>query len=143
VTVIFEVPELPAETVMLVAANVNDPLEEVVEDPSVTTTDPVEPAYVESPEYVASITCDPAVVEEKEYVAEPVERASDDVCVVPSTVTLTVPVGVVASEVESEATVMVMVSLAPEAGVLVEAESVVVEAVNEEAVVEGHAVSSL
>ena len=71
------------------------------------------------------------------------ERASDDVCVVPSTVMVKVPPGVVESEVESDATVMVMVSLAPEAGVLVAAVSVVVEAVNAETVVAGQAVSSL
>ena len=66
VMVMVDVPELPAETVRLVAANVNEPLDELVEEPTVTTTDPVEPAYVASPEYVASITCDPAVAEEKE-----------------------------------------------------------------------------
>ena len=66
VMVMVDVPELPAETVRLVAANVNEPLDELVEEPTVTTAVPVEPAYVVSPEYVASITCDPAVVEEKE-----------------------------------------------------------------------------
>ena len=64
--VMVDVPALPADTVKLVAAKVNEPVVELVEDPTVTTKDPVEPAYVASPEYVASITCDPAVAEEKE-----------------------------------------------------------------------------
>lgn len=66
VMVMVDVPELPADTVKLVAAKVNEPVVEPVEDPTVTTKDPVEPAYVPSPEYVVSITCDPAVAEEKE-----------------------------------------------------------------------------
>ena len=64
--VMVDVPELPADTVTLVAVNVNEPAAELVEDPTVTTREPVEPAYVASPEYVASITWDPAVAEEKE-----------------------------------------------------------------------------
>jgi hypothetical protein len=46
VTVIVELPELPADTVRFVAAKVKDPLPEDVpdEDPTETTTDPDEPA---------------------------------------------------------------------------------------------------
>ena len=47
--VMVDVPELPAETVRLVAANVNEPLDELVEEPTATTADPVEPAYVGTP----------------------------------------------------------------------------------------------
>jgi hypothetical protein len=50
VTVIVDVPELPAETVTFVAESVNVPLPELLEPPTVTTRDAVEPAYVESPE---------------------------------------------------------------------------------------------
>ena len=62
----------------------------------------------------------------------------------PSTVMVKVPVGVVVTELDSGATVMVMTSLAPEDGVVVAAESVVVVASREEVeVVVGHAVSRL
>ena len=69
----------------------------------------------------------PATVEEKVYVADPFVSVRDGVCVVPSTAIVSVPVGVVVLEVDAEATVMLMASLAPTAGVLVAAESVVFE----------------
>src|SRR5437588_13064798 len=69
----------------------------------------------------------PATVEEKVYVADPFVSVRDGVCVVPSTAMVSVPVGVVVLEVDAEATVMLMASLAPTAGVLVAAESVVFE----------------
>ena len=56
---------------------------------------------------------------------------------------VSVPVGVVVSVLEVEATVIVIASLAPDAGLLLAADRVVVEAVNEEAVVAGQAVSNL
>jgi hypothetical protein len=58
-------------------------------------------------------------------------------------VMVSVPVGVVVSVLEVEATVIVIASLAPDAGVLLAADRVVLEAVNEEAVVAGQAVSNL
>lgn len=103
----------------------------------------MELANVEFPEYVALMTCDPDVVEEKVYVAEPPESARDDVSVVPSTVTVRVPVGVVVIELDPEATVMVITSLAPEEGVLLAAVREVVVASRDEAELEGHAVSRL
>jgi hypothetical protein len=54
-----------------------------------------------------------------------------------------VPVGVVAIELEVEVTLIVIVSLAPEAGEVVEAVSDVREDSNEEAEVVGHEVNSL
>src|SRR2546430_3790868 len=69
----------------------------------------------------------PATVEEKVYVADPFVSVRDGVCVAPSTAMVSVPVGVVVLEVDAEATVMLMASLAPTAGVLVAAESVVFE----------------
>jgi hypothetical protein len=56
---------------------------------------------------------------------------------------VSVPVGVVVSVLEVEATVIVIASLAPDAGVLLAADRVVLEAVNEEVVVAGQAVSNL
>ena len=56
-----EVPEVPAEIVKFVAANVNVPMDA----PTVTVSVPVEAAKVESPEYVAVITCEPVVADEK------------------------------------------------------------------------------
>jgi hypothetical protein len=55
---------------------------------------------------------------------------------------LTVPVGIAVLELEAEATVMVMGSPTPAAGVVVCGESVVVEAVNVGEDV-GHAISKL
>ena len=69
--------------------------------------------------------CDPAIVEEKVYVAEPADRAREEVTLAPSTAIVKVPMGVVVLELEAEATLMVMVSLAPGAGVVVAADSVV------------------
>jgi hypothetical protein len=56
---------------------------------------------------------------------------------------VSVPVGVVVSEVELEATVIVIASLAPDAGLLLAAVRVVVEAVNDEALVVGQAFNNL
>ena len=58
------------------------------------------------------MVCDPAVLDEKLYDAAPFERASDGFVVVPSTAMLTVPVGVAVDAVESEATLIVIASLA-------------------------------
>jgi hypothetical protein len=121
-----------------------EPPEPVVEDePIVTVVVPVEAANVELPEYAAVMTCDPDVVEEKVYVAKPLDSARDDVSVVPSTMTVRVPVGVVVTELNSGATVMVITSLAPEEGVLLAAEREVVVASRDEAELDGHAVSRL
>lgn len=125
-----DVPELPWEIVTLAADNVKLPVEDVPLTSTVTV--PVEPANVESPEYLAVITCAPEVVDEKVYVAEPFESAREDVSVVPSTVIVSVPVGVVVTELDCEETVMVMISLAPEEGALLAAESAVVVASREE-----------
>ena len=57
--------------------------------------------------------------------AEPFSSANDVVCVAPSTMMVNVPVGVAVLELDPDATVMVMRSLAPGAGVIVAAESVV------------------
>ena len=70
-------------------------------------------------------------------------RAREEVSVVPSTSIVKVPVGVVVLVLEPEATVMVIVSSAPLAGVLVAADNVVVEASNDEAGIVGHADSRL
>lgn len=70
----------------------------------------------------------PATVEENVYVADPFVSGRDAVCGVPSTPTLSAPVGVVVLDADAEPTVMLMASLAPEAGVLVAGESVVFEA---------------
>ena len=60
--------------------------------------------------------------------AEPFVTVRVGVCVVPSTAMVSVPVGIVVLEADAEATVMLMASLAPGAGVPVAAESVVFEA---------------
>jgi hypothetical protein len=77
------------------------------------------------------------------YVADPFESAREEFSVVPSTARLNVPVGVVVSELEPGATVIVMVSFAPDAGEVVAAERVVRDASSEEEVVVGQAVSRL
>ncbi len=77
------------------------------------------------------------------YVAAPPDNAREDVSVVPSTATVKVPVGVAVIELDSEATVMVTRSLAPEAGVPLAADSDVVVAAREEAELAGHAVKRL
>ena len=62
------------------------------------------------------------------YVAEPPESAGGGVTVAPSTVIVRLPVGVAVLELEADATLIVTTSLAPEAGVVVAAESTVVVA---------------
>lgn len=108
-----------------------------------TVVVPVDAANAEFPEYVAVMTCAPEVVEEKVYVAEPLDSAREDVSVMPSTVTVRVPAGVVVTEVDSGATVMVMTSLAPEEGVLLAADSEVVVVSRDEPELEGQAVNRL
>lgn len=64
--VTVDVPELPCETVALVADSVKLPVEEVPLVPLTSTvTVPVEEANSESPEYFAVMTCAPEVLEEK------------------------------------------------------------------------------
>ncbi len=95
---------------------------------SVTVDD--ELAYVTSPEYTTVSTCAPASVEVKLYVADPAESVSV-VMVVPVlylSVTVTTPVGTAVDVLAPEATLMETASAAPDAGVAVAAESVVVEA---------------
>ena len=88
------------------------------------------------------MVCEPAVTEEKVYVAEPLVRGRAEVSVAPSTVTVKVPEGLAVLELEADATAIVTMSLAPEAGVKVAAESVVVVATDEE-LVAGHAINKL
>jgi hypothetical protein len=83
------------------------------------------------------------VVEEKVYVAEPLESEIVGDCVAPSTLIVIDPVGEVVTDVEAEDTLIVMVSLAPEAGVLVAADSVVVEGVKDDEDATGQAASKL
>ena len=125
VTVTVVVPELPAVTVKFVAASWKDFAG------TVKFSVPLEEAYTELPEYIAVIVCAPEAVEEKLYVAEPLISPSDGVCVVPSTATVSVPVGVIVLEDDAEATVIVMTSFAPGAGVVVAAESVVFDVTGE------------
>ncbi len=73
------------------------------------------------------MTCDPEVEDENVYCAEPPERFNEEDVVVPSTTMVIVPVGVVVTLEELEATVIVTTSLAPEAGVAVAADKVVTE----------------
>ena len=60
--------------------------------------------------------------------AVPFTKVSAGVCIVPSTVIVTLPVGVAMLELDPEATVMVIASFAPAFGVVAAAESVVLEA---------------
>jgi len=83
------------------------------------------------------------VVEEKVYVAEPLESERMEDCVTPSTLIVTVLVGIVVTDAEPEVTLIVMVSLAPEVGVLEAADKVVVETVKDDVVVAGQAASKL
>ena len=83
------------------------------------------------------------VGEENVYVADPFESAREEFSVVPSTARVNVPVGVVRSELEAEATVIVTVSFAPDAGEVVAAERVVRDASNDDDVVVGQAVRRL
>ena len=62
---------------------------------------------------------------------EPFDNESDGLCAVPSTAMVTVPVGVVVTELQAEATVMLITSFAPRATLLVAAEGVVVEGIGE------------
>ena len=59
--------------------------------------------------------------------ADPPDNASEELAVLPSTETDTVPVGMAETELEAAPTLMVTTSLAPDEGVVVAAESVVVE----------------
>jgi hypothetical protein len=61
----------------------------------------------------------------------PLDKAREEVSVVPSTVIVRVPVGVVEMELDCADTVIVIVSLAPEDGVLVAGERAVVVASRE------------
>ena len=61
---------------------------------------------------------------------DPFDSASDEFTVLPSTMIASVPVGVVVTELEADATLIVMRSLAPEDGDVVAAESVVAEPAN-------------
>jgi len=80
------------------------------------------------PEYAAVMVCEPTAAEENVYVADPFTRVSAGLCTAPSTVIVTVPVGANVVELDPDATVMLMVSVAPAAGVVVAAESDVFEA---------------
>ncbi len=75
--------------------------------------------------------CDPEVADENVYCAEPPERLNEEDAVVPSTTMVIVPVGVAVTLEELEETVIVTTSLAPEAGVDVAADKVVVEAASD------------
>jgi len=75
--------------------------------------------------------------------ADPLDSSREEVSVVPSTTMVSNPVGVVVIELEPGATVMVMTSLASEAGALLAAESVVVEASKDVDDVVGQAVRRL
>ena len=89
------------------------------------------------------MVCAPVVVEVNVNAAAPLTSASVDVCVVPSTATLSVPVGVAALALEPDATIMVITSLAPAAGVNVAADKVVVLATDDVVLDPGHALNKL
>ena len=63
--------------------------------------------------------------------AEPFAKERDGLCAMPSTAMVTVPMGVVVTELQAEATVMLITSFAPGATLLVAAEGVVVEGIGE------------
>ena len=86
--------------------------------------------------------CEPATSEEKRYAAEPLASARSELTVVPSSKMVSVPVGMAATELDADATVMVMVSLSPVEGVVVAAASVVAEGTVEEFEL-GQAISKL
>jgi hypothetical protein len=73
---------------------------------------------------VAESVCEPIAVDKNVNVAEPFERVSG-VCAAPSTAIVTEPLGVAVLEVAPGATVTVIRSLAPGAGVGVDADSIV------------------
>ena len=75
--------------------------------------------------------------------AEPLDKAREEVSVVPSTTMVKVPVGVVVAALEPEATVIVTVSAAPDAGEVVVAERETVEGSSVDEVVVGHASNKL
>ena len=75
--------------------------------------------------------------------AEPLDKAREEVSVVPSTRMVKLPVGVVVAALEPEATVIVIVSAVPDAGVVVVAESETVEGSSVDEVVVGHASNKL
>lgn len=75
--------------------------------------------------------------------AVPLEIARDDVLVVPSTTMVRVPVGVVVLELAPDATVIEIVSSAPDSGELVAAVSVVMDGSKNEAGIVGHTWSKL
>ena len=87
------------------------------------------------------IVCEPEFVEENVYSAAPFKSAREELTVVSSTVSDRVPVGVVFTELDPEPTVMLMTSLAPDAGMVVAAEIVITEEVSD--VVVGHAFNKL
>ena len=140
VTVIVDVPEPPAATVALLAVKLK-----LFADapPTVTEIIPLELAYVASPEYVAEMVCAPVVVEVNVNAAAPLTSASVDVCVVPSTATVNVPVGVAVLALDPDATIIVITSLAPAAGVTVAADKVVVLATDDVVLDPGHALNKL
>jgi hypothetical protein len=140
VTVTVEVPEPPAATVALLAIKLKLFTEA---PPTISEIVPLELAYVASPEYVAEMVCAPVVVEENVNDAAPLASASVDVCVVPSTATVSVPVGVTVLALEADATVMVIKSLIPEPGVNVAADKVVVLPTEEALVDPGQALNKL
>lgn len=72
--------------------------------------------------------CEPVAVEENAYVAMPLASVTGEPCTAPSTVMVTVPVGIAVIKLEPETTTIVMASLAPTAGALVPAESAVFDA---------------
>jgi hypothetical protein len=126
VTVTVDVAELPAATVIFPAVTLKEPVPDVPDEvPTVMTADPVELENAVLPEYVATIEWEPLAVEEKEYVADPLTSWRDDVLVIPSTLMVRVPVGTPLAEDWSDATVIVMESLAPEETCEDAAESVV------------------
>ena len=98
----------------------------------VSVTVPEDAANVESPEYLAVITCAPEVEDEKVYTAEPFDSAKEDVSVVPSTATVSVPLGTVEMALDCGETVIVTTSLAPADGVLLARDRVVIVASSEE-----------
>lgn len=140
VTVIVDVPEPPAATVRLLAVKLKLLAEA---PPTITEIVPLELAYVASPEYVAEMVCAPIVVAVNVNVAAPFTSASVDVCVAPSTATVSVPVGVTVLALEPDATIIVITSLAPAAGVNVAADKLVALVTDDVSVALGHALSRL
>jgi hypothetical protein len=88
------------------------------------------------------MACAPIVVEVNVNAAAPFTSASVDVCVAPSTATVSVPVGITVLALEADATIIVITSLVPAAGVNVAADKLVV-LVADVAVEPGHAFSRL